>query len=259
MGFSRFHVKLGLQEIELRPGETLVGRAPECTICLGDERLSRLHAKFIVSGNRIKLVDLGSRNGTYVNDNRVDREQRLQNGDVIRMGQTEMILHVLGAEPHLPGSASRTLSGSSATMLDMPIPGTEDTDVLFRVLKLGRLDEAEKLLRARVASLVRTDPPLDSEHLISRSVVDAMLVMADKSMDARWLHRLFKLYVSCHWWMSEKVQMKAEQLIRAIGTVGGDGLSTYLSFWSARTSGLGEAETKQLGRLRDLAMRDTTH
>ena len=53
-------------------GETLAGRSPECAIFLGDVTVSRHHARFFVDERGLRVEDLGSTNGTYVNGDRVD-------------------------------------------------------------------------------------------------------------------------------------------------------------------------------------------
>jgi hypothetical protein len=53
-------------------GETLAGRSPECAIFLGDVTVSRHHARFFVDDRGLRVEDLGSTNGTYVNGDRVD-------------------------------------------------------------------------------------------------------------------------------------------------------------------------------------------
>ena len=252
---SNYRLKIGPQEIALHPGETLVGRSEECTICLDDERLSRVHAKFLLEDDQVLLVDLGSRNGTYVNEERLKDRAVLQSGDTVRMGQTHMRFSVSGRRRRHSSKSSRTLGG--ATMVDMNPPGGEEADVLHRVLQLGRLDEAEKILKARVANLVRADPPLRADHMLSRNVITGMIAMADKSVDARWLHRLFKLHAACQWWMADPDQKRVEQLIRAFGGVGGDGHSAYLSLWSGRSQELSDDQRAQLARLRELASRDS--
>jgi len=56
----------------LGAGETLVGRDADSDIFLGDVTVSRRHAKFSVDGHGLRVEDLGSTNGTYVNGHRGD-------------------------------------------------------------------------------------------------------------------------------------------------------------------------------------------
>ena len=54
----------------LGPGETLVGRGGDCDIFFGDVTVSRHHAKLTVDEGGLRIEDLGSTNGTYVNGGR---------------------------------------------------------------------------------------------------------------------------------------------------------------------------------------------
>lgn len=73
-------------KVALRPGRIEVGREPSCDIMLVSDLVSRNHARFVVGGEQALLVDLGSTNGTYVNDQRI-RDRILADGDRISFGQ----------------------------------------------------------------------------------------------------------------------------------------------------------------------------
>lgn len=68
-------------------GTLIVGRQAGCNVVLDDQRVSRRHAAFIVAGERCEVVDLGSRNGTFVNGQRVERCV-LKAGDALQVGGT---------------------------------------------------------------------------------------------------------------------------------------------------------------------------
>lgn len=70
-----------------------VGRDPMCELCLDhDERVSRLHAELENVGEVWTLADHGlSRNGTFVNEERVVGQRVLHDGDVLRMGSTYLL------------------------------------------------------------------------------------------------------------------------------------------------------------------------
>jgi hypothetical protein len=80
-------------------GETgaTLGRLPENSICLTDGRLSRHHARIDFRDNGYWLSDLGSQNGTLVNDHPLSDAHRLQEGDSIELGTTRMTV-MLGAD-----------------------------------------------------------------------------------------------------------------------------------------------------------------
>ena len=76
----------------LQKGETVIGRDEDCDIRLQDDRTSRKHAKIVgdpghKSGPYFKVIDLGSTNGTHINDKRIS-EATLSDGDRLHVGYT---------------------------------------------------------------------------------------------------------------------------------------------------------------------------
>ena len=72
-------------EHEIGEHPLIIGRDPQCDLFFADKKLSRRHARFERDGKEVRLVDLGSRNGSWVNDERV--ETRLVTaGDSMRLG-----------------------------------------------------------------------------------------------------------------------------------------------------------------------------
>src|SRR5713101_1475037 len=85
-GATRFRLRFLLQEFELPPGDTLIGRSNDCHITLFDPLISRKHARIQVLGNQAILEDLGSRNGCRVNGAPLRGRHPLSSGDRIRVG-----------------------------------------------------------------------------------------------------------------------------------------------------------------------------
>jgi diguanylate cyclase (GGDEF)-like protein len=71
----------------LKPGEILIGRSSQAQIQIDHESVSRRHARLLLSDTGVTLADLGSTNGTYVNDDPIT-ERQLQNGDLLKVGRT---------------------------------------------------------------------------------------------------------------------------------------------------------------------------
>lgn len=80
------------KEYPLRPGEQLIGRGRAAAIPLYNSLTSRHHARITVSGAKVSLEDLGSKNGTFVNGRRVVGRIDLEVGDEIRIGGETLIL-----------------------------------------------------------------------------------------------------------------------------------------------------------------------
>jgi adenylate cyclase len=65
---------------------TVLGRKKDCTLCLPDPRVSRQHAMIRKQGiGEFWFYDLGSINGSYINDERVVETRRLNHDDIIRI------------------------------------------------------------------------------------------------------------------------------------------------------------------------------
>lgn len=74
----------------LNSPETSIGRSGENDILLDDVTVSRKHANIRRAGERFELIDLGSLNGTYVNNNSIARAT-LNSGDEIQFGKFHML------------------------------------------------------------------------------------------------------------------------------------------------------------------------
>jgi two-component system, cell cycle response regulator len=70
----------------LDSAEMIIGRAPKSGIVLNEGSVSRQHARFFQTGDTVELEDLGTTNGTFVNDLKVEVRSRLRDGDIIRLG-----------------------------------------------------------------------------------------------------------------------------------------------------------------------------
>ena len=68
-----------------------VGRHPESDIFLNDVTVSRHHCRFVVDDSKLVVEDSGSTNGTYVNDERVDRSE-LVPGDEVLIGRFHFVV-----------------------------------------------------------------------------------------------------------------------------------------------------------------------
>jgi hypothetical protein len=67
-------------------GRAVVGTAPDCDVVMQEPSISGRHAEFMATGNGFRVNDLGSTNGTYVNDKRVTASDLIDN-DSVRLGR----------------------------------------------------------------------------------------------------------------------------------------------------------------------------
>jgi hypothetical protein len=73
---------------------TSLGRAPTNTACLEDDTASLEHALLAFHGGQWWLEDLGSRNGTTLNDMKIEQPVVVTAGDVIGVGRTRLKLEL---------------------------------------------------------------------------------------------------------------------------------------------------------------------
>lgn len=71
-----------------------IGRAPGNTICVADGSVSSNHARIVRSAEGFVIEDLNSRNGTFVNGERVEGKRLLADGDLLRLGKFIMTFNV---------------------------------------------------------------------------------------------------------------------------------------------------------------------
>lgn len=76
------------QRFALPEGTLSLGRAPDCQVLLDNPAISRRHAEMQVQGTEVRLRDLGSVNGSWVNEQRLrENTVLLADGDMLRLGE----------------------------------------------------------------------------------------------------------------------------------------------------------------------------
>lgn len=70
--------------------EMIIGRDPSADISIADQSISRKHARLLKESNQVKLTDLGSSNGTFVNDKKVNPNETitLAKEDMLKLGNS---------------------------------------------------------------------------------------------------------------------------------------------------------------------------
>jgi DNA-binding winged helix-turn-helix (wHTH) protein len=93
-GEVSFRLKWMNRRATLAEGEHVLGRDPDAEIFLNSGGVSRRHARVVISAGRATLEDLGSKNGTFVGDHRVEGPKSLGDGDIIRLGSVTLTLRI---------------------------------------------------------------------------------------------------------------------------------------------------------------------
>jgi adenylate cyclase len=152
----------------LKPGKTSIGRKAENDIPITDEAASRFHAEvtFDPAGSQVTLTDLGSTNGTFVNQERISQPVVLRPNDQIRIGQHTLDLDQRDTQPR----------GTSILL---------DTQPISRSLLLESLDRYAVLLcdvSERLNTLIDLDTALREVSDLMREAMGAdksKVILAD--------------------------------------------------------------------------------
>lgn len=174
--------------------ELIVGRSPSCDIPLDDSKVSRRHAKISLEDGQTKVVDLGSRNGTVVNGEKIEAEAVLLPGDRVQVGDTTVLF-----EPPVRASLSeREATGELSSQLVeelLPAVGPEAGLYHAGVALLSATSEAMVLRRAaeelaRSVSAERAAALLGgTDGLLTAAVVGSEVVEVPRSMVRAALER----------------------------------------------------------------------
>jgi pSer/pThr/pTyr-binding forkhead associated (FHA) protein len=73
-------------------GSTQIGRADDCAIRLADTYVSQMHSRLFGKDGGWYVEDLGSTNGTFLNDRRVVQPVEVHAGDIVKVGKTVLEL-----------------------------------------------------------------------------------------------------------------------------------------------------------------------
>lgn len=155
----------GVFAARLKLGEQVIGRSVENDICLALDTISRSHARIDVDHSRVTITDLGSRNGTWINRQRVSSVTVFP-GQRIRFGNVSMVLSpdpsgVCGLDPEEETHDARSQL-LSATKTPVPLPAAQT-----RVLELFAAGMMEK----QVATQLNISPHTVHNH--ARKIYEA--------------------------------------------------------------------------------------
>ena len=86
-----YALQWGTRHVPLTLGEHIIGRAPDALVSVASSMVSRRHARILVAEEGVTLEDLGSKNGTRLGEQRIDRPMSLCHGDRIVIGPVLLI------------------------------------------------------------------------------------------------------------------------------------------------------------------------
>jgi len=165
------------QEITVAGKKFFIGRAEDCHLRPGSDLISRHHCAIMNEDGYIAIRDFGSKNGTYVNGERVIGERELQAGDRLKVGPLDFevqISHNLAGKKRPPvhdlkEAAARAAEDGSKDDLDVAnwlneVPASDSPTQQIKLtdtseIELGRTRDEELPTIAHQSHGTVVDPP----------------------------------------------------------------------------------------------------
>jgi len=169
------------REIPVTDAPLVLGRGPTAGVRLPDDYCSREHGKFEMRGDEIWAVDLQSRNGIFVNGERVLDDIELEPGDEVRMGRSTMrVQHALGdAAPtvierqNLDESQTKDLGPEGIQFVEPALELGFHLTKLVAISGMGLLFEARDAKSGRCVAFKILRPDRATQANVARAVEEA--------------------------------------------------------------------------------------
>jgi serine phosphatase RsbU (regulator of sigma subunit) len=181
------------QLLDLTSESTVIGRAPECSIVLDKPGVSRLHVEFRHSGQSWQVLDLKSRNKTFLNGKILEPERpySLNPGDKIKICESEFVFYLVPPPPPAANPIEE-------------IPVTEGNEI-------GHVHTLDASRSSAVASTIKPEVKLAAILEISRALSSELKIdaIAPKILDS-----LMQLFAGAERGFLVLIEPETKKLIR---------------------------------------------
>lgn len=132
--------KDGSQKAFTLPSDTtIIGRRHDCDLCIPLKIVSRRHCQLNLNKEDVKIRDLDSRNGTFLNGKRID-ETTVQAGDYIKIGPLTFLLQIDGEPEKIVPPKPKRAKPKPATKVPPPRVLAEELSGSFPELEPDESD-----------------------------------------------------------------------------------------------------------------------
>jgi hypothetical protein len=267
-------VACGSVEHELRRGSLLIGRGAECELVIDDPLVSRMHARILADEEGVKIEDLYSTNGVYLNGERILQARLLHAGDRLFIASHQLTLVEVRTDPAPAPSTPPSLIPEYLDPPTRPNLGAEGALAIPITARADALDLLGNLAR-RLANDVKAEqaPRMLGPHLdgILRGasaglvVPDALRAIASEyaidlahwTSDARWLNYVVELHTVTKRMMSKTTLAALQRSERWVGALNRTLLEYYVGSFATRLSELDAEDKARLAALRRMSKRSS--
>ena len=163
------------REWVLQEGPHAVGRSSDCDIVIDEKTISREHASIHTEADAVRVVDLGSMNGTFINNDRITTMQLAPVGCRLRFGRVECVVantqtlnEFFGSEfstqRYVPTSLIRAheqLPEAQKPVFDGLLDGLAEKEIAFR------LDRSRHTVHHHIDAIHRVFNVASSKELLA--------------------------------------------------------------------------------------------
>jgi pSer/pThr/pTyr-binding forkhead associated (FHA) protein len=114
------------QEVPVPHAKFLIGRAEDCHLRPSSELVSRHHAAILVEEGFVAVRDFGSKNGTFVNGERIKTERELKAGDHLKIGPLEFEVQLAVPVAGRKRPKVHSVQEAAARTVETPQPAAEN-------------------------------------------------------------------------------------------------------------------------------------
>ena len=163
-----------------------IGRDAENDVVLDDEGVSHAHAHIVRDGNQLYLRDLGSRNGTWANEEQVTLPYLLRDGDRLHMGHTQLVFRDPNApQRRRPRRPQPTEDSSDQVTFTLTIRSGSAIGLSFDlssqgVVKVGRDEDSDVWIN---------DPSVSFNHAVIRRKGEGWVVTDAQSTNGTYVNQ----------------------------------------------------------------------
>jgi EAL domain-containing protein (putative c-di-GMP-specific phosphodiesterase class I) len=119
-----------IREYKIRSFPYTIGRSSKCSLTLPSESVSKYHARIEVDENRLRIIDLGSTNGTHINGQRLTTSARISDGDIVHIGNLQFRLRGASVDADIDAA-----SDSLSLTIQKANPWVAETHLLYNLLR----------------------------------------------------------------------------------------------------------------------------
>ncbi len=115
--------------IAIKKDRFLIGRSRKCHLCASSNAISRRHCVITRQDASVTIQDLGSRNGTLVNGNRIEQEVEIHSGDELGVGPLRFMLTISHGISNLKRPKAQSVAEVADRTVDTHHSNVQEEDI----------------------------------------------------------------------------------------------------------------------------------